>query len=54
MSKTKSIESIELTDKMQELYNTHNMNQLRELLRSINMKISGNKRELVIRIISKK
>tara|TARA_B100000780_G_C21045429_1_gene419665 strand:+ start:349 stop:966 length:618 start_codon:yes stop_codon:yes gene_type:complete len=54
MSKTKSIDSIEWTDKMQELYNTHNMIQLRELLRDINMKVSGNKRELVIRLLSNK
>ena len=54
MSKTKNIESIEWTDKMQELYNTNNMSQMRELLRNSNMKVSGNKRELVIRIISKK
>lgn len=54
MSKTKNIDSIEWTDKMQELYNTHNMIQLRELLRNINMKVSGNKRELVIRLLSKK
>jgi hypothetical protein len=54
MSKNKIIETTEWTNKMQDLYNTNNMNQLRELLRENNMKVSGNKRELVIRIISKK
>ena len=54
MNKNKIIESIDWTEKMQDLYNNNNMNQLRQLLRDNNMKVSGNKRELVIRIISKK
>ena len=54
MNKNKIIESIDWTEKMQDLYNNNNMNQLRQLLRDNNMKVSGNKRELVIRILSKK
>ena len=54
MNKHKIIESIDWTEKMQDLYNNNNMNQLRQLLRDNNMKVSGNKRELVIRILSKK
>ena len=53
MNKHKNIESIDWTEKMQDLYNNNNMNQLRQLLRDNNMKVSGNKRELVIRILSK-
>ena len=52
-NKTKKLESIEWTDKMQKLYETTNVVDLREQLRNRNMKISGNKRELVIRIILK-
>jgi|TARA_B110000114_G_scaffold96570_1_gene101786 hypothetical protein len=49
--KTNKLESIEWTDKMQILYDTTNMTDLREQLRDRNMKTSGNKKELVVRII---
>jgi|TARA_B110000483_G_scaffold236402_1_gene309472 hypothetical protein len=52
-NKTTKLESIEWTDKMQKLYDSANMVELREQLRARNMKISGNKKELVIRIILK-
>lgn len=52
-NKNKSLESSEWNPEMQKLYDSMKLHELRDVLRNKNMKVSGNKRELVLRIMSK-
>ena len=52
-NKNKTLESMEWNVEMQELYDTKNLRELRDLLRNKNLKVSGNKRELVSRLMLK-
>jgi len=52
-NKCKTLESADWNPEMQKLYDTTKLSELRDMLRNKNMKVSGNKRELVLRILSK-